>query len=168
MLSNHAFTHFRTVDYVLRLFSCTFDANIEMLKIIENIFRSLIFASLVCIFLWQANIAFEKYKSKQTYFQESVVDEGTLLYPSISFCTVNIWDTYPGVLQLIKNNETNFDILKTFAKTHYWDVRKMFLFVSHSNIVNAESYPCNTVGGPGFGRPCKFPCIYQQVGEKSF
>ena len=60
------------------------------------------------------------------------------------------------------------DILKTFAKTHYWDVRKMFLFVSHSNIVNAESYPCNTVGGPGFGRPCKFPCIYQQVGENSF
>ena len=35
-----------------------------------------------------------------------MVDNGALLYPSITFCTKYIWQTFPGVLEILNNNKS--------------------------------------------------------------
>ena len=50
--------------------------------------------AMMSLFLWQARIVVEKYESKLTSFQESLFDSGSLRYPSVTFCTKYIWESW--------------------------------------------------------------------------
>ena len=127
----------------------------------------------------QASVAFDKYQSKLTSMQERLEvekelencffcqdfilsslhqysqDSGSLLYPSVTFCTKYIWQSFPGVriqfsgdgwktknfheswifwhhlpcpkvLELLnKNKSLDFDALKAFAQEDYWSRDKV-------------------------------------------
>ena len=135
-------------------------------KALRLFLRSLGVISMIALFLWQADLAIDKYEERKTSLQEGLEDHGTLVYPSITFCTVNLWDEYPGVLEFIGQNETvTFDELKQFALQHHWNRERSFEFVSHSSLSGNQSYPCNTVAGPVVGKACQFPCLYESVGK---
>ena len=117
------------------------------------------------LFLWQTQKTFEKFNSKQTVLQESLEDTGEVLYPSISFCAKYIWDQYPGLIDhLQQNKSTTFEQLKEFALQNHWTIEKTFNFVSHQKATD-KSFPCNTIGGPSEGKPCKFPFFYKVFGN---
>ena len=120
---------------------------------------------MIGLFFWQASVAVDKYQSKLTSLQERLEDSGTLLYPSITFCTKYIWEGFPGVMEILNNNKSmDFYDIKNFAQMNYWTRRKVFSFVSHQNVIRNKSFPCNTVGGSKTGKPCSFPFIYQSIG----
>ena len=135
------------------------------MKVLRIFARVVGVISMIWLFIWQSEVAILKYQAKITSLQESLEDNGTLLYPSVSFCIVNIWETYPGVLERIKTQENiTMEELRQFAMKNHWDILKLFHFVSHQNIED-HSFPCNTIGGPQKGKPCSFPFIYQSVGK---
>ena len=125
--------------------------------------------AMLCLFLWQASVAVDKYQSGLTSLQERLEDSGTLLYPSITFCAKYIWEGFPGVMELLNNNQSlQFNDIKNFALTNYWSREKVFSFVSHQNVLKNKSFPCNTVGGSQTGKPCSFPFIYQSIVDQSW
>ena len=121
---------------------------------------------MVGLFFWQASVALDKYQSGLTTLQERLEDTGSLTYPSITFCAKHIWEDFPGVMEIINNNNTvSHSELKQFAMENYWTRDKMFNFVSHQDAIENKSFPCNTVGGSKSGRPCFFPFKYQSLGK---
>ena len=143
-----------------------FSVTTNNMKKLQRIVRILCFITMLTLFLWQADIAWNKFQSKPSSLQQSLEEEPSLLYPSITFCTVNLWDEYPGVLEFIGQNESvTFDELKQFALQHHWNRERSFEFVSHSSLPGNQSYPCNTVAGPVVGKACQFPCLYESVGN---
>ena len=123
---------------------------------------------MLSVFFWQASEAVDKYRSALTSLQERLEDSGTLLYPSITFCTKNIWEGFPGVMEILNNNKSlNFNDIKSFAQRNHWSREKVFSFVSHQNVLENKSYPCNTVGGSKTGKPCTFPFIYQSIVDEN-
>ena len=77
-------------------------------KVLRLFLRSVGVISMIALFLWQADLAVDKYEEKKTSLQEGLEDHGTLVYPSITFCAVNIWETYPGILEMLKSNQGLF------------------------------------------------------------
>ena len=125
--------------------------------------------AMMSLFLWQASVVVEKYESKLTSLQESLSDSGSLRYPSVTFCTKYIWESFPGVLEILnKNMSMDFYDIKNFAQTNYWTRKKVFNFFSHQNVEVNKSFPCNTVGGSKTGKPCSFPFIYQSIVDQSW
>ena len=95
----------------------------------------------------------------------SVLD---LIHPSITFCTKYIWEGFPGVLELLNNNKSlNFNDIKHFAQRNSWSREKVFSFVSHQNVVENKSFPCNTLRGSKTGKPCSFPFTYQSMSDQA-
>ena len=66
------------------------------------------------------------------------------------------------MLELLNNNKSlNFNDIKHFAQRNSWSREKVFSFVSHQNVVENKSFPCNTLRGSKTGKPCSFPFIYE-------
>ena len=146
--------------------------NVIVIPLVLQYFRASIkilgAVAMISLFFWQASVAVDKYRSALTSLQERLEDSGTLLYPSITFCTKYIWEGFPGVMEILNNNKSlDFHDIKNFAQRNYWSRNKVFSFVSHQNVLRNKSFPCNTVGGSKTGKPCSFPFIYQSIVDQS-
>ena len=142
------------------------DVFFKVLRVTVRVIGAL---AMMSCFLWQASIVVEKYESKLTSLQESLYDSGTLRYPSITFCTKYVWESFPGVLEILnKNMSMDYYDIKNFAQNNYWSRKKVFNFFSHQNVIPNNSFPCNTVGGSKTGKPCSFPFIYQSIVDQSW
>ena len=112
---------------------------------------------LIIVFLCQSFLIVDKYIKSKTTKEDILQDDGEVLFPSITFCKKYVYDIFPGIIQVIKENESiTEEDAKIWVKKNVWKRNDMFVFFNHQNIKNF-SYPCNTVGGDDAGKPCSFP-----------
>ena len=109
------------------------------------------------IFAWTCCNTISKYLAKKTAVQLSHVDNGTVLFPSITFCKKYTFDTLSGIIQPMRNNKAMTEAdARSWAMNHVWRRNDMFHFLSH----NDKQFPCTTIGPYKIGRPCVFPFNY--------
>ena len=101
--------------------------------------------------------------------QVSFIDEGTILFPSVTFCKKFMFDQPPGVLSLLGSGNFSTRDAKEWFQNHTWSRSQLFNFFTHSTLNSSHHYPCNTIDGPKAGSPCSFPFLYPDCGllEKS-
>ena len=75
-------------------------------KVLHLILRFLETCTIVGLFAWQASVSVDKFNAGVTSLQERLEDTGTINYPSITFCAKHVWRTFPGVIDMIKNNKS--------------------------------------------------------------
>ena len=111
---------------------------------------------LLLLFLWQTISATLKYLKGTTITSTINIDDGSILFPSVTVCK-KYWfgsdesdfKDYSNVSQLIS---------KARIHRNTWNKSEMFYFVSHPKMFNI-SFPCTTMEGTGTtpGKPCSFP-----------
>ncbi len=52
------------------------------------------------------NPKFSFKRIKIFFVKERLSDNGTLMYPSVTFCTKYIWQDFPGVMEILNNNKS--------------------------------------------------------------
>ena len=116
----------------------------------DSLFLIILFA----LFLWQTFHATLKYLDGTISTSISSVDDGTILFPSVTVCKKYFF--VPPI-----KNETNATDLMNALQDNTWKKRELFYFVSHANMFYL-TFPCNTMDGAGNqnGKPCTFPHRY--------
>ena len=128
------------------------------------IFNALITLILLLLFLFQTYLAMDKYLAFQTKMSTSNIDEGLILYPSITVCK-----NYLNGLSSDTVDNSSMTVKEKINILHqnYWSKEKLFYFFSHSKMFNI-TFPCNTLdtGAMEQGKPCSFPSY--QAGIRVF
>ena len=75
------------------------------------ILRFLETCTIVGLFAWQASVSVDKFNAGVTSLQERLEDTGTINYPSITFCAKHVFQTFPGVIDMLKNNQSTRKVL---------------------------------------------------------
>ena len=124
------------------------------MKIVFHIF---FLAILFSLFLWQSIQATLKYLQRTTLASTSIVDEGSILFPSITVCKKYSNGLYKAE---IENISVNIEDKLNTIHNRTWGRSEVFFFVSHENMFNV-SFPCTTIEGPDTdpGKPCSFPYL---------
>ena len=155
-------------DKIGKLFSLDLEHRVPMTyvnvismekRIIVNIcFRIILFA----LFSWQTLCATLKYLEKTTYISTSDVDEGSILFPSITVCK----KYFNGLSEKVIEN-VSIDIQDKISQIHskMWNRTEVFHFFTHTNMFNL-TFPCTTMEGNDVapGKPCSFP-FYDSYSE---
>ena len=122
-------------------------------KYLHNISLLVLFA----LFLWQTISATLKYVERNTITSTSIIDEGSIMFPSITVCKKYLNGPNEEYMKdLSKNIDEKIEKLHTLS----WRRNEVFYFLSHSNMFNI-SFPCTTTEGSGTsqGKPCSFPFL---------
>ena len=98
-------------------------------------------------------------------FKVSVLDEGSIIFPSITVCKNRMYSEYqhPLVSFFDQNNSRQHlkvEDVKAWVQQHTYNRSAVFNMLSHLTLKSQEQYPCNTVGGDRIGNPCSFPFSY--------
>ena len=98
------------------------------------------------------------------FIQVSMVDDGVILFPSLSFCKKRTFDQFPTMLidflDLEKASKINIDLVKSWTMNHIWNRSTVFKLMSHSTQGAPPPYSCTTISGEKPGKPCSFPFVY--------
>ena len=117
-------------------------------------FNIAIFISLLALFLWQSSISLIKLTSLKTNFYNTIMEEDTVLYPSVTVCKKYTFDTYLD--HMFENKDINLTEVKELVIANSWDIEEVFYFFTHPNMLGL-TFPCTTDGGTDPGKPCMFP-----------
>ena len=121
--------------------------------LVFNIFVTIV---LLILFLWQSYKAIDKFLIKSTWMPRTSIDEGVVLYPSVSVCKRYF---FGPTTKEIMNDSVPIQIKIQKIQNNTWNKDKLFYFVSHSKMFNV-TFPCNTIkGGSDPGKPCSFPLV---------
>ena len=90
----------------------------------------------------------------------SVIDEGTILFPSVKICKKYTYDQLPGVLGDLKSGKASVKEAREWFINHTWRRPRLVNFFSHSTVDTSLQHPCNTIAGPEAGAPCIFPFLF--------
>ena len=118
------------------------------------IFKFFLVIILFLLFSWQSYLALEKFLTYSTRISISNLDNGSILYPSISVCKNYLDGLSVGVVE-----NMSIPINKKVNTLHqnFWGKEKLIYFFSHSKMFNI-TFPCNTLNGATEqGKPCSFP-----------
>ena len=93
------------------------------------------------------------------------MDDGYILYPSLTVCKRNMYDKYPDYPlhffdKKFMDTTMNVETLKAWIHQHVWNRSQVFNRLSHKTYQGLKGYPCNTESGPGIGKPCSFPFVF--------
>ena len=95
----------------------------------------------------------------------SVVDDGFLRFPSVTFCKTPMYDTYPlDLLNFLdtkqEDGKLSVNEFKQWIRHNTHNQSRMFKLVSHTTNGGPNHFPCNTVSGGKPGKPCIFLFVY--------
>ena len=115
------------------------------------------FIVLFALFVWQTLHATLKYLDKTTITSTSDIDDGTILFPSITVCKKYSQFNLESYL-MNKSINVSDKIMRYHNIT--WSKHEVFYFFSHPHMFD-KSFPCTTMEGRGTspGKPCSFPFI---------
>ena len=112
---------------------------------------------LFSLFLWQTYSASCKYLAGNTITSSTSVDDGSILFPSVTVCK-----KYFNGLEEEEIRNMSLSMEDKLARLHgqVWNRSEVFHFVSHPDMFNL-SFPCTTLASTDTtpGKPCTFPFI---------
>ena len=115
-----------------------------------------IFILLLGLFIWQLTLSIFKYLSWKTSFYNTVAEEETNLYPSVTVCKKYTFDSYLDYMFQDTTSSSADDIKKAVLENS-WGVEEVFYFFTHPGMFGLR-YPCTTmIDGSDPGKPCEFP-----------
>ena len=128
--------------------------HLSMKKIL--FFNGFMMIVLFSLFLWQTFEATRKWLNKNTIMSSSNMDDGAVLYPSITVCKKYLNGLYEDV---VENKSMSVKDKISILHENTWKKNEVFFFFSHSKMFNS-TFPCNTLeGGTEEGKPCSFPYL---------
>ena len=119
---------------------------------------SFIVVSLFVLFMWQSITALLKYLERTTITSTSNIDNGTILFPSVTVCKRYVTGFYENDVD--KNVTLDIQQKINHFRKNIWRKKEVFYFFSHSNMFNL-TFPCTTKESIGNapGKPCSFPSL---------
>ena len=119
---------------------------------------------LFSLFLWQTIEATFKWLNRNTIISSSNMDDGEVLFPSITVCKKYLNGLHVDV---IENKSLSVKDKIAILQENTWKKNEVFYFFSHSKMFNS-TFPCNTLeGATEEGKPCSFPYIDPTLGLQS-
>ena len=99
------------------------------------------------------------------------MDDGFIMFPSITVCKSDMYDKYPDFLinffdKKVLHPTVNIGTLKSWIHRHVWNRSQVFRRLSHKTYQGYKGYDCNTESGPSIGKPCSFPFVYPDCSVK--
>ena len=124
---------------------------------LKYLFDTFFLIILFSLFLWQTFDATMKYLNRSISTSISSVDDGKILFPSVTVCK-----KYFNGLEEEEIRNMSLSMEDKLARLHVqvWNRSEVFHFVSHPDMFNL-SFPRTTLASTDTtpGKPCTFPFI---------
>ena len=118
------------------------------------VFNFMVMLILFMLFSWQTYMAVLKYLTFDTRMSSTNIDDGSILFPSITVCKKYLNGlSEKSIADTGTTNQEKIDLVRN----NLWNKTELFFFFSHNKMYNI-TFPCNTLdGATEQGKPCSFP-----------